>query len=184
VPTRGVVAQTIVAALTAGSFLLACTGSQGATTDAPGSQTDFQEAALADGVVTFAEYERAMLATIECLRDGGVEVTDATPVPGDRLTFEFYSGDDDREAVRAAYQDCYERFAVAIDRAWATANAPTEEELQEARQALAECLRDAGEDVPEQPALEDFVRLQQTAEAFGRCSQAISEEFGIPNFAG
>jgi hypothetical protein len=105
-------------------------------------------------------------------------------VPGDRLTFEFYSGDDDREEVRAAYQDCYERFAIAIDRAWAAAHAPTEEELQMARQALAKCLREAGEDVPEQPAIEDFVRLQQTAEAFGRCSQAISEEFGIPNFAG
>jgi hypothetical protein len=134
--------------------------------------------------VTFSEYEAATLATIECLREQGVEVSGATPSAGNRLTFEFFTGDAPLAEVRASYQECYEEFAIEVDRAWADANRRTEEELQMARRALADCLRDAGEEVPENPTTEDFVTLQQTAASFGDCSQRVGDEYGIPNFGG
>lgn len=43
-----------------------------------------QLAALQDGVVTFAEYEAAVLATVSCLRDAGIEVRDVRVSPDGR----------------------------------------------------------------------------------------------------
>jgi hypothetical protein len=138
--------------------------------------------------VTFEDYERAVLAYMQCYREAGFEVTDVTPVPGQQLRF-FASYPNGRmentgEFVRRVGQECFTPEIKATFEAWIDATRPSEERLQAAREALGECLRDAGEIVPASPSTEDFVRLQQQSAAFADCSSEVGEEFGIPNFGG
>jgi hypothetical protein len=70
-----------------------------------------------------------------------------------------------------------------VHQAWTAQYAPSEQQINEARQALAQCLRDAGVDVPDPASQQDFAGLE-SHEAFFRCVERTSEEFGIANFAG
>lgn len=89
-----------------------------------------QEAALEDGVVDFSEYERAALATIECLRGNGVPISEPLSYNQEVQRFEFsYGGggttfdmmvENDR-----IYDTCYEQFQEDVDRAWAHQTAPS-----------------------------------------------------------
>jgi len=98
---------------------------------------------LEDRVVTGDEYERAVLALISCLRGAGVQVTDPTPAPGGIYRYLYTSGSQDPRRVDQLYLQCYQRTLAAVERAWAEAHAPSEQELSDARnctrQVLARC---------------------------------------------
>jgi hypothetical protein len=181
-------------AVTFGLLAFACGGGEAGRGVAPAPAKTITAAN-----VTYADYEGAVLAYIACLKDAGFEVTDPTPVPGQQLTFiasrplaadapDFESAGPDElrryaESRRELTRPCAERYRPVVD-AWTTATAPSGEQLDEAREALANCLREAGEDVPQSPSTEDFVQLQQTAAAFPDCSERVGEEYGIPFFGG
>jgi hypothetical protein len=160
--------------------------------------SDSQREAMADGEVTFAEYEAAALRAVQCIDEidgvvrGEARYSEHTRTyelgaryslpPGERITIDNMNESPYRE--RGEKTDaCYREHWNGINNAWAAQNQPSEQELFAARQALAACLREAGIDVPDPASQEDFAGLERT-ESYFPCVERIEEEFGIPGFGG
>ena len=157
-----------------------------------------QARALSDGVLTFAEYEAAVLAMATCIRDSplGIEFAtiDATGnlvrMPGPWLDRRgryqysfFYPGSVPESEEKIA--SCRSEFLTAIENFWIVQVAPSEHELAAARRALGECLRAYGEEVPKEPSERDFDRFRmQPTTQFLRCSATVAEEYALPGFSG
>ncbi|MGH6692992.1 MAG: hypothetical protein ACREF4_20175, partial [Gammaproteobacteria bacterium] len=112
---------------------------------------------LADGVLTFGEYESAVMSMTECVRERIPDVSlvvvgrNGEFVPGPRLNnrnrYDYgfiYHGS--IEASEVAIAECKRQHLSEVEFFWAEHVAPSERDLQEARYALARCVRDAGED--------------------------------------
>lgn len=144
-----------------------------------------QLALLADGELTFDEYESAVLATVQCLKEAGLTMVD-TPrldLSGTRYVFGYFAGRDDEEfdRSRAIFGDCYTLHQAVVDREWGRLTAPPEGRLQDALAALANCLELAGFEIAGPISQADFIPLtQQDPEQFNRCLAAVSKEFSIP----
>lgn len=192
----------LAAFIGAGALAAGCAnekvGSVAGLTDAElqaevGDSSAFQRALLSDGVLTYAEYETAVLATVQCLRDRGVSiVTEPHAAPGNVIAFEFggstqFSGeasDRENEEARLAYEDCYHEHQDVVDLAWARQNQVDQRTLEGARAALRRCLHEAGiEGVPENAKGRDFQPFQHF-EAFPRCQDSVAREFNIAGFGG
>jgi len=114
--------------------------------------SEYQREVFADGVVEYAEYEEAVLRTVGCMREAGLVVDDPVPSSGGRFLEYSYEvlADSDAELAAAtaeadaAYARCYVEFEALVGEAWLRQTAPSEEELDEALDGLAGCLRDAG----------------------------------------
>jgi hypothetical protein len=131
-----------------------------------------QWALLEDGALTFAEYESATFSTISCLEEGGIQVIHVEPAavrslesqqPGPRLTkrgrYEFIvkiPAGQDLQAQTRNETRCREEFSSLVDLLWAEHLTPTEEELQALRDAVADCLRQQGEQIRENPTDADL----------------------------
>ncbi|MGK2965104.1 MAG: hypothetical protein ACSLFM_05815 [Tepidiformaceae bacterium] len=100
---------------------------------------------LSDGVVTEAEYERAVFATIQCLDEAGIPHTDPEWKEGlDRRTLGFVIGPYTAGMDPETYDRCYNEFQREVDSAWATQNAPTEDERQEREAVAVACVQERG----------------------------------------
>ncbi|MGB4861243.1 MAG: hypothetical protein WBO97_02185 [Tepidiformaceae bacterium] len=121
---------------------------------------------VADGVITFAEYEQLVFAQLACLEEGGLAVSHGVGwlitesfAPGPFLTKrgEYIFNASGRPG--AAYADgkavvnrCSGTFP-QVEFYWQTLKTePTEVERQQYRDAIAACLRAAGHDAPAHPA--------------------------------
>lgn len=128
-------------------------------TDAGGRA--LKEEVFSDGVVTFDEYERAMNAYAQCVRDEGFEVRGPLSYPADDGTVAgFGPGEDPRDLLNvwfpgvfdAAESDrlsnvdlrCQEQWSYAIQFIWREQNRATGVELQEWLERAWECARQRG----------------------------------------
>ena len=196
---RGNVGVALVAMAVTGMAVMSCTGPaeapppQGANETlwdvAWSMATEEQREAMDDGVVTFAEYEAAALRVVQCIDEIGGDIHGEAPYNERTQRFELAArgrlASDPAEEERRTRETaaCYEQYWNGINQAWGSQNQPTEQELHEARQAFAQCLRDAGVSVPDPASQEDFAGLEQQ-EAFVPCAERIGEEYGIPYFGG
>ncbi len=138
---------------------------------------------LADGHISFAEYEEAVLAYVACATGRGIDVHVELRFQGKHFEIRATYPGDRAEELSALNDECFLREIGPIRPAWGLQNQPTEQELQQARAALAACLRDAGVDVPEDATSDDFANLPLTR-TFAQCAERIGEEFGILGFGG
>jgi hypothetical protein len=127
---------------------------------------------FADGHVTYDEYEQAMTRAFECQRALGatVSVTGTVEKGGvTRIQYTTTTGGADT----AALDDCYTRFAQAVDMYWQVSS-PDALAFQEQRAAalmpaLRECLTEHGVDWSDDESFHDLlakgVRGQQVTEA-------------------
>jgi hypothetical protein len=155
---------------------------QGVLEDAPPEQ----QAKLADGGLTFAEYEGAVLDAAECIRSGGLQVIGPS-LDGSGTYYEFQAvaRNDSFAADQALIADCTQRHMNAVADVWSVQHLPSEDTLQEARVALESCLREAGVALPDEPTSADFASLASEGDPrYGRCSRAIQDTFGLPGFGG
>jgi hypothetical protein len=147
---------------------------------------DSQREALADGVVSYVEYEAAVSSTIACIEAAGLKILEQPhPDPsGKVLEYSFAAGMDLAEAERsnAISRACYKEHQAAIDIMWSAQNTPSQDVLAEARQSLDACLREALEGAPiPYGQLPDWVR---GSEAFLPCLEDIQRQYGLPGFGG
>lgn len=149
-----------------------------------GNVSDAQAAALADGYVTRGEYESAVNAAFECIKDSGREVKRAPywDATGTRLEYEFWAGPSD-----GADQDCQDEHSLLVDISWTVQNQPSDAQLGAAIVALRECLVARG--VPAEGLESDRIEVLGEAAAasghslvFTNCGQEVTEEFGIPSW--
>ena len=147
-----------------------------------------QREALKDGEVTFAEYEAAALRTVQCLNDNGVtgeatyDVSTKTYSVAARWQSPTGREPSDLEK-RAGNAACYAANWNGVNQAWSAQNQPSQQVLDQARAALAACLRDAGLDIPAQPRPDQLAAVQGYP-AFLACSSRVGAEFGLANFGG
>ncbi|MGE3074204.1 MAG: hypothetical protein AB7N24_13205 [Dehalococcoidia bacterium] len=144
-----------------------------------------QAAMLADGEVSFDEYEQAILSTIKCISDAGITV--GTPELKYQRRYYWYDWNIPGEKADELFPKldaCTGAWLPIVD-AWYLENAPTEEEISMGRRALVTCLRDDGIDIPVEPTEQDFARLRSSpSRDFLDCVEKIREEFGLVGFAG
>ncbi|MCC6958594.1 MAG: hypothetical protein IT301_02000 [Dehalococcoidia bacterium] len=140
---------------------------------------------LADGEVTFQEYEQAILSTITCISDAGITV--GTPELKYQRKYYWYDWEipgDKADELFPKLDACTGAWLPIVD-AWYLEIAPTEEEISAGRRALVTCLRDAGIDIPVEATEQDFARLRSSpSPKFLKCVEKVREEFGLVGFAG
>lgn len=149
---------------------------------------------VADGQLTFAEYEAAFFDMVACLGTLHVTVQGApTLTPRGRYqallradpTLVPAVPESARETT-AAMLSCRQRYFDGLDLMWAVHFAPSERELQAARDRLGECMRDGGvSDVPEHPGTDYFARfIGSNHPVYQPCAGAAGEALGIPGWGG
>lgn len=168
---------------------------QGALKDA----SSFQSELLKDGVLTFAEYERSALEWAGCIQaadpsitwavisstTGDLKVT-AGPLLDKRGRFQYgFLYDPPIAPHEKVISGCKQEFFDVVEWFWIEHVAPTAKDVADARAALARCMLDSGEAIPENPSASDFVRFRDDpTEAYTRCARAVSEKYALPGFVG
>lgn len=116
--------------------------------------TAYQRGILGDDQLTFEEYDGAIDAMVQCIRDEDVFITDPEYSTVFRQ-FEYLVGANATRA-EAVWERCYREFVDLVERAWVVQNAPSEEEAQAYRSRAAACLRAKGFDIPEHPSHDEL----------------------------
>lgn len=156
-----------------------------------------------DGVLTFAEYQSAVMQTISCMESAGVTVVHfpgygrgGIGEPGPRLSRRgVYSyvgavnGAADRPPTEAAAATAACKSGSAqVEFAWAQHTAPSEVELQAMRDQMAKCLRDAGatlsQDHPSDADLKRAKSAGASEETYWKCQFAAADAFEIDRLPG
>lgn len=112
-----------------------------------------QQAAFADGSLTFDEYSQAVDATVACLAAAGYEVIPALEADG-RYVWEYtIKQGETAQAFSAVYNECYVTYQRDIDVAWARVLSgldviPTQSETSAALAVLEQCMQGRGVVVP------------------------------------
>jgi hypothetical protein len=140
---------------------------------------------LSDGVLTFDEYETAVLATVQCLAEAGVRIVSEPhlDLSGTRYVYQYFAGSNDVEfeEIRSTWIECYTLHQAVVDGEWARYTAPPEGRLRDALLALETCLAESGFEFQSPVSQADFQTLtDQNPEEFTACLSGISQEFGIP----
>ncbi len=134
--------------------------------DAPAFQRDI----IADGEVTWAEYESAVIAQRDCLVAAGYQPGEIVR-QGSRLDFVTdvdYTGLADPEAANAAFEetfvDCEREYADMVGTMWAEGLVVDDaDERERLVQGLIACLANGGLDVDPAATLDDVVVLLSDA---------------------
>jgi hypothetical protein len=129
-----------------------------------------QEEVFADGEVTFDEYERAMTAAAQCMRDGGFDVEGPLRYPEGGLAVEpgvdpsirldilaLAITGDASDRYGEVNGRCQAQWSYAIETVWFRQNAPTEEEIQAWLDRAWDCLDTLGVPVSNPPTVEEAV---------------------------
>jgi hypothetical protein len=157
-----------------------------------------QEAILKDGRVTFAEYEGAVLSMSACVSESGLGIEFATIGPGGEI--ETMPGPvlDERGRYRYGYlyhgsvassekviSGCKAEYLTVVENFWIVSVAPSERDIQEARSALAACMKGKGEAVEPDAAADVFSSYRsKPTQPYLDCSRRIADEYALPGFGG
>lgn len=162
-------------------------GGSGDTSSIIAAAPVFERDILADGKVTFDEYQKAVFATVQCAKAHGiVYLNDPTLGPGKKFTYLMSFGQtaDEAQSLHKAYDACYQQYQYLIDIAWTIENKPTQETLNKATSTFASCLRDAGVTLPDSPSTADFRTAQAShPDVFNACSTTVSKQFDLQDFS-
>lgn len=131
------------------------------------------EEVFADGQVTFAEYERAVIAALECVTREGFEVEGPLYYPNAPLPIS--PGSDPRLSIgfQVVYREetteerdaflsevmgrCQAQWMDRISQVWLEQHAPTQEEVQAWLERAWACARDRGLEVSDPPTIEQAI---------------------------
>lgn len=148
--------------------------------------SEFQKPMLADGVVTYAEYERAALAEIDCIKKAlpGVRVDGPHATQGDHPILEYtleVVGDvpvDEETRFEESQAKCHRTYLSDVGSVWAIEDVPSEEERKALLVDLGACLSRAGLDLPEKTELDDISDALDDAGEMSDEAGACMEQHG------
>ena len=153
---------------------------------------DYPKSVLEDRVITFAEYEAAVLQAVGCASEGkaylstGTLRLDASFVY--RVAFSWKAAD--RAEASAAVDDCAERFLGPLQDLWSKGRLGTvpESVYSAARETFWACIENAGISLDGRPQDASSARYvfdqPEGAEVFVGCQERIYAEFRIDSFGG
>jgi hypothetical protein len=135
--------------------------------------TDFQREIVEDGVVTAAEFERALLARRECVADAGATPGDIYAGSNGELTFDYDITAESEEEARIVQRDadaCLQDYFADVGTVWAYQRLLSPAEREAMRPRAVACLDAAGlTELPEEATLAEMAAAIQ---ADGEISQA------------
>ncbi|VAW07147.1 hypothetical protein MNBD_ACTINO02-3067 [hydrothermal vent metagenome] len=147
------------------------------------STTDFQKEILSDGEVTIDELEKAALATVQCLEENGVVVSDFSfdsenAEWGMSIVLGAEVPDDaEMNSLDAIQAECEGEFLIVVWNVFGFQNQPTPEELSLELARAAQCLREKGFEVPEGATREVMQNFAGSSRrAYGECRQLAQEQ--------
>lgn len=163
--------------------------------------SEYQRDLLKDGILTFAEYERAVFDMAGCVIAAGGRVSGAKngavkdgtePYLNKRHQYEYSIGGDTRskDQLVGAFDRCRATYSSYIEPIWRELTAPTETEFQEARRAIGKCLQASGTAVPENPSSAELFGIatgggsSAISEQYLSCVYLVQEEYDVPGFGG
>lgn len=168
-----------------------------------GAISSYQSAVLADGVVSFSEYQAAVFAAVQCWKNEGLAVDGYGNIPGPVLTarglYQYIQVPPTgmTKADQAAkIAKCNIQYVSVLQPLWTDHVAPSQQDVQAARDALGACLREKGYEVPAHPTREDFLGIVfpdgtpadgaqvEFPPGFQGCATKIDDQFGMPGFRG
>lgn len=126
------------------------------------STTQFQAEILADGEVSAAEYEKALLAQRQCVIDAGATPGELVDAGNNERTFDYQvsaPSDGEREIIEAKAEECLGEFFDDIAQVWAYQQLLTADEREELRPKVVECLNKAGLAVPSDADLKKIAEV-------------------------
>jgi len=133
--------------------------------------SDFQENILADGEVTFVEYEEAKVAEIGCLRQLGYDVDPPIlDAAGRGINVGINLSSDDaatEAALDKALTMCRNEYSVHVERAWYRSTELSREEQLVALESAKDCLSNAGVDVDSLTTFDDFYEFNRDPQVTG-----------------
>lgn len=146
----------------------------------PGADSPFQAGILADGHVTYEEYERAVHAAMDCLEEAGVTVEGPHSVERRGITFLNYSyGAVEREADLAQFEEtfdtCHMTYESAVKEAYAYQHRPTPAQVQRHHELVVACLVRHGAEVPGGIGPAELPQVLQDSDHAPRCLDEADE---------
>ena len=167
-------------------FASACGGSESGDTSSiadvfpPGfnsenieASSDFQRDLLADGDVTFADHQKASLASFACREERGVQWYTEPQLRTDYRAGLFYFAESymptgTREEHQRINEECDAEYYTLVGMAWAWKIRPYEEE---AMGNMWQCMREAGWELSDPPTVEEELALtgEQVGHDRARC---------------
>lgn len=121
---------------------------------------------VSDGEVNFQEYEEVYLTYIQCVVDEGIELREKPRLDAHGKYYEasFWLGaETEVEANRLIMQTCQDQHLLSVLRLWDTANRPSGSLLQQANQAVVDCLDRRSIKKPSHLSIDEFAVLLEAA---------------------
>lgn len=118
-----------------------------------------QDEVFADGTVTWAEYERAVLAEAECIESSGYAVVgpyEIPPSPGYRPPYLLRLSAESAPGLADVMARCAAQWRYYIEWVWLEMTAPTEEETRAWLERLRACATELGIGLPDPPSDDDW----------------------------
>lgn len=140
-----------------------------------------------DGKVTFQDYEAAALDFVHCVEGAGAALAEPMTLSVRQTYWLSFTMDDaggDARNLGGIVSTCRSQYFDAIQGMWNQHTAPSQADLQKARDRIGECLRAAGQTVPKHPQREDFDPYRGIDPIFARCQSSVDRELGLPDFEG
>jgi hypothetical protein len=117
---------------------------------------------LLEGGVTWAEYEKAAIDMVACMKDHGVAASgpsrSGNAVSID-VAFPRGASEAEVERVEAISAECEEEYFDVVSSVWNMSVMPTEEELAERERNRRACARELGFDTPDDMPNDEFYRI-------------------------
>jgi hypothetical protein len=151
---------------------------------------------LEDGVLTFPEYESAVLSMIQCVEGAGARVRDRDPVLNFRGLYVWgISWANEKGDISQAVLACVQNELGLLDLLWKEFVAPSESEVQMAMKNMAECMgrADMRQYIPQDLRPAEFQRVPIQLATAGRdgdipvfvsCARQVQDEYGLIGFIG
>ena len=149
-----------------------------------------QAATATDGRLTFAEYERAMLALVDCFDSAGAWLTHGVRLTAYGTYYLEWNSEPTQQSQDAGFA-CLEEHFLPLHDIWSRARPPLPQSLlQDAHQLLWSCAEEEGADFGAMPpgpqAFEVWLEMGDRAnlDIFRACQQRVFEELNVPDWVG
>lgn len=145
--------------------------------------SDYERAVLDDRILSLPEYEAAYLESIRCVELLGYTVTDKQPPTLlDGASFGAFRQGPFNPVVDESFKVCKTTYLANLTGIWTTVHGPSASDLQRARDAIGECLRTMGVEIPDHPSSDEliaYVRGAPSVAPFGQCKQQVESQLGF-----
>lgn len=192
IDTRPVGAARVLGLITAGLLVLTACGNSSSdestfSVDALAQNTsDYQKKILQDGTVSAAEYEQAIMASWQCVKDTGAVADPVTPHGNRELGFGYLieaATDEQMAQMEQAAEECHTTYASDVSAVWANQNVLSAEDRDKKRPEVVECLRshdvEVADDATSEQLATELWRLQPDHPAL-ICATDHADFFAIP----